>query len=173
MPLNMKKYWKFPRAKWRADVPLDSVARTIEDFKANDGLVLNPDFQRGHVWTAEQQKAYIEYMLSGGQSGLEIYFNHPGWMGDWKGDFVCVDGLQRLTAVIDFLNDKFQVLDGINGSEIGFQGGDYRLSFNICTLQTRAEVLDWYLLINAGGTPHSKEEIDRVRTMLEQEKANV
>ena len=24
-----------------------------------EGLVLNPDFQRGHVWTEEQQTAYI------------------------------------------------------------------------------------------------------------------
>ena len=28
-----------------------------------EGLILNPDFQRGHIWTEEQQTAYIEYLL--------------------------------------------------------------------------------------------------------------
>ena len=39
---------------------------------------------------------------------------------------------------------------------------------NINDLKTRREVLQWYIDMNAGGTPHSKEEIDRVRGLLEQ-----
>lgn len=27
------------------------------------GLVLNPDFQRGHVWTEEQQIKFVEYLF--------------------------------------------------------------------------------------------------------------
>jgi hypothetical protein len=33
-------------------------------------------------------------------------------------------------------------------------------------LKTEAEVLRWYLEINAGGTPHTEEELDKVRKML-------
>ena len=43
------------------------------DHETEAGLVLNPDFQRGHVWTEEQQTAYIEYLLMGGMSGRTIY----------------------------------------------------------------------------------------------------
>ena len=43
------------------------------DREIAEGLVLNPDFQRGHVWTEEQQTAYIEYLLMGGMSGRTIY----------------------------------------------------------------------------------------------------
>ena len=34
-------------------------------------------------------------------------------------------------------------------------------------LKTEKEVLQWYIDMNAGGTSHSKEEIDRVKKMLE------
>jgi hypothetical protein len=41
------------------------------------------------------------------------------------------------------------------------------LKFNINDLKTKAEVLQWYLDFNTGGTVHSDEEITRVRKMLE------
>jgi hypothetical protein len=44
----------------------------------------------------------------------------------------------------------------------------FRISVN--TLQTRTEVLQWYLMLNTGGTPHTKDEIDKVKKMLAAEK---
>jgi hypothetical protein len=38
-------------------------------------------------------------------------------------------------------------------------------------LATRAEVLQWYLEFNAGGTPHTAAEIERVRQLLAAEKS--
>jgi hypothetical protein len=38
--------------------------------------------------------------------------------------------------------------------------------FRMCSLASRAEVLRFYLNINAGGTPHTNSEIERVRAML-------
>jgi hypothetical protein len=32
-------------------------------------------------------------------------------------------------------------------------------------LKSKKEVLTWYIEMNAGGTPHSKEEIDRVTAL--------
>ncbi|EJH4818704.1 hypothetical protein LDZ95_23610 [Pseudomonas aeruginosa] len=37
----------------------------------------------------------------------------------------------------------------------------------------RADLLDHYLSINAGGTPHSADEIERVRGLLAQAKAKL
>src|ERR1035437_1289942 len=67
---------------------------------------LNPDFQRGHVWTREQQISYVEFKLSGGPGADIIYFNCVGWMNDYKGPFVLVDGLQRLTSALAFLHNE-------------------------------------------------------------------
>jgi hypothetical protein len=44
------------------------------------------------------------------------------------------------------------------------------IKFNINDLQYRREVLQWYLDMNTGGTVHSKEEIQRVKHLLEKER---
>jgi hypothetical protein len=41
--------------------------------------------------------------------------------------------------------------------------------WHVNDLKTREEVLIWYLEMNSGGTPHTKEELDRVKRMLEKE----
>lgn len=142
-------------------------------------LQLNPDFQRGHVWTVYQQVAYVEYFLRGGRSGCVIYFNKPSWMGRHNpkpgeyDDFVCVDGLQRLTALRRFLRDEIPVFGHLCSQIEGRMrmcGAVDNLVFNVNSLKTRAEVLQWYIQMNAGGTVHTKQEIDRVRVMLEDAK---
>ena len=40
------------------------------------------------------------------------------------------------------------------------------LIFNVNDLKTEKEVLQWYVDMNAGGTPHTTEEIDRVKEMM-------
>jgi len=52
--------------------------------------------------------------------------------------------------------------------EGSFRIHDIRFEFRFCSLETREEVLQLYLNINAGGTPHSAEEIERVRAMLKE-----
>lgn len=45
--------------------------------------------------------------------------------------------------------------------------------WRVCSLSTRAEILQLYLNINAGGTPHTQAELDRVRIMLAHEKGEL
>lgn len=47
------------------------------------------------------------------------------------------------------------------------------IKWRVFELQTRAEVLQYYLDMNAGGTPHTEAEIKRVRRLLEKEKDDV
>lgn len=42
---------------------------------------------------------------------------------------------------------------------------------NVNNLLTRREVLQWYVEFNSGGTPHTTEELDRVRALLRKELA--
>lgn len=134
-----------------------------------DELELNPDFQRGHVWTEDQQIAYIEFRLRGGKSGRIVYLNHPGWMGNFQGDFVCVDGLQRITAVRRFINNEIKVFGHYYREFEDRLPSDADFIVNINNLKTKKEVLQWYIEMNQGGTPHSKDEIDKVKQMLAQE----
>ena len=39
---------------------------------------------------------------------------------------------------------------------------------NVNNLKSEKEVLQWYIDMNAGGTPHTSEEIKRVKKMIEE-----
>ena len=165
---------KFPRAHYEVDIEWRSLERTLQDSALTEGLDLDPDFQRAHVWTREQQTAYIEYQLRGGEVGKNLTFNHPGWDNHekkyQKGPYVIVDGKQRMEAVRAFIRDEIPVF-GYRYSEFTDSLRLIHASFKwrVCSLKTRAEVLQLYLSINAGGTPHTAEEIARVRELLTKE----
>lgn len=59
----------------------------IREQVGNYNLQLNPEFQREHIWTQGQQEKYIEFILRGGKSGRDFYFN---WNRKTD-EFVCVD----------------------------------------------------------------------------------
>lgn len=107
------------------------------------------------------------YILRGGKTSPLLFNDKNGFNGVPK-DFVCVDGLQRLTALLSFLNDELPVF-GHKRSQI--EGVDRRLrelalTVRVNGLKTDREVLEWYLELNSGGTVHTEEELDRVRDLL-------
>ena len=157
---------------YAVNMSIEYLCDWIEKEEQENGLQMNPDFQRTHVWTEEQQVKFVEFILRGGQTGRDLYFNHPGWLGNFKGDFVCVDGKQRVTALQRFLSDEIRVF-GQRYSDFGEKTNelDCSMIIHVNNLQTRAEVLQWYIEMNTGGTPHAAEEIERVKALLEAEKS--
>ena len=169
------KYTKFrdiPQliiAPYRVDCSFDGLRRYTDEYE----LDLNPDFQRYYVWTEKQKTEYIEWVLRGGKSGRDLYFNHPGWMNNFKGDFVVVDGKQRLSAVFDFLDNKIKAYGSfLSEYEDRLNFMTASLSVNIANLKTRKEVLQWYIQLNTGGTAHTDDELEKVRELLKKEDSN-
>lgn len=172
--LSLKTVPQLYQANYSTSIELQEVKVTLDRYAARQkefggSLVLIPDFQRGHVWTADQQSSYMEWLFRGGESGREIVFNHPNWQGTYEGDMVCVDGLQRLTAVTSFFENKVTVW-GYSWSEIDQKSLSSLncLYFKVGKMKTRSELLTWYIQMNDGGTPHSREEIQRVRNLLQE-----
>ena len=135
------------------------------------GLNLDPDFQRGHVWTEDKQIAFVEFCLREGQYSRTILFNHPGWNDDYAGEMVLVDGKQRLEAVRKFMRNELPIFGGNRLNDFDdprrlLRTNGAHLLFGINTLQTRREILEWYLQINTGGVVHTAEEIAKVERML-------
>lgn len=154
---------------YNINVSWDGLKEQIRHW-SEDGISpveLNSDFQRGHVWSKEQQITFVEYKLANGPGADIIHFNCVGWMTSFKGPFVCVDGLQRITAVLAFLNNEIKVY-----GHYLYEFEDTHLLrridfiFNVNDLNTKREVLKWYLEINYQGTPHTKEELIRVKNLL-------
>ena len=142
------------------------IARHVLDHNLN----MEPDFQRGHVWTPVQKVKYIEYILRGGRSGRDLWFNCPGWQSlSVLGDYVLVDGKQRLDAVLGFLSNEFQVFDGHYFRDYTDRlrgGASPDFVWHVNTLATRTECLQWYIDLNRGGTVHTEEEIAKVRRLM-------
>jgi hypothetical protein len=74
-------------------VALDTVLRRIK----NRTIILNPDFQRNHVWDIERKSLLIESMML--RIPLPMFYVSEDKDGIWE----VVDGLQRLTTIRDFI----------------------------------------------------------------------
>lgn len=169
-----------PAATYECDTSWDRLERSVESLSENYGDVeMNPDFQRGHVWTDEQQSAFIENCLRNvvTSAGLLIQFNCASW-DDYEGTSIvglprglqCVDGLQRYTAITRFMKGEILAF-GLDVSR--FQGTRHspnrrKLRLAIHAITTKDALLKLYLDLNSGGTVHSAEELERVRQLLEE-----
>ena len=70
----------------------EQIQRDYDDLKID----LNPDFQRAHVWSEEQQRRFVEFKLRGGTGSDELRFNCAGWqtliLAEW---FIAMKKLKK------------------------------------------------------------------------------
>lgn len=167
MKINMQfeDIRQFPRSSYSVDISWNY----LEKFLQTSGeLDLDPDFQRDHVWTTEQRVAFVEYILRGGTSSRDIYFNNPGWSRGF-GVLQLIDGKQRLETARMFMRNELKVFGWRTCADLGGKPHqEVRFRVHVHELETRVDVLLWYLGMNNGGTVHTQEEIARVQVLLAQ-----
>lgn len=89
------------------------------------------------------------------------------------GELVCVGGLQRTNAIERFVDNEICAF-GQHYSAFGFPirdvagipSVDFKVNVHINHFETYKEILEWYYSLNSGGTPHSKEELDKIRQII-------
>lgn len=84
-----------------------------------DTMELNPEYQRGIVWTDEQKQNYIKNLFEGRayiQPTIILYSDDskPGISWIWE----VLDGKQRLTTIFEFIENEFPI--NINGMDVFF-----------------------------------------------------
>lgn len=140
---------------------------------ADGELLLDPPFQRGSVWTTEQQEAWILSILDGVPLPA-IFINQPRFAnGEW-GHLMCViDGKQRIEAMIAFQEDRLLV----KGQKFSEQSDGFRREWRqqampvvFTDFATKAECADLYVRLLICGTAHTDEEIEKARAMVDAEK---
>jgi uncharacterized protein YjbI with pentapeptide repeats len=132
-------------------------------------LTINPDFQRNLVWKPEQKSKFIESII--------LNFPIPPFYVNRtkKGKFIMVDGLQRTSTLLEFMNNKFELngletlskLNGYNFSKLTTLPGNYQTriedkKFILYIIKPSVPikvVYDIYDRINFGGTPLNRQEI--------------
>ncbi len=95
----------------KADVDGSSV-RDMLDLKSKQMLVVNPEYQRGAVWSISQKKRLIDSVLRGYPIPL-IYLHH---IRQEAGNLVSeryevIDGQQRINALFEFREGAFKLFD--------------------------------------------------------------
>ena len=141
--------------------------KQYEEEIPGSGLVLEPDYQREHVWTEEQQIAYLEYIMRGGVSGKDIYWNCSSWGGNYNTPIELVDGKQRIQSVRKFMADELKVFGKYVASDFDhLDESCCCFTFKMNNLRTKKQVMQWYVEFNTGGTVHSEAEIERVKKLI-------
>ncbi len=135
----------------------------------NGKLIIDPDFQRNVVWQLKQKSQFIESVI--------LNFPLPPWYVNQTkdGKYIIVDGLQRTTALHEFVNDEFDLtglealtqLNGYNFSELKELPGDYqtriedkKLIIYIIKPSVPVKVVyDIFNRVNTQGTQLKRQEV--------------
>jgi hypothetical protein len=124
------------------------------------GAFILPPFQRPPVWTVEQKIRLIESILD--ELPVPPYVVNRDLKDGYRYDRWLIDGQQRITAVLGFVNDEFPVR-GLQFSDVSDRDRNWFLSrpFHCLETELRDEALlkDVYDRLAYGGTPH--EPADR------------
>lgn len=158
----------------RVDTKPFSIHQVIEMIQSND-IDLSPDFQREFVWLDITRKSrLIESLLL--RIPLPVFYLAQ----DEDGRFRVVDGVQRLTVIRDFVENKFKLknLEYLSECEGKWYKNESRpqtdsleqiyvrridqtqLFFNIIDPQTPEKVkYDIFRRINTGGKSLNRQEI--------------
>lgn len=157
---------QYPRAHYQVHVSLDYLTEHVKGYAEYYGFTMEPEYQRDHVWTMEQRTAYVEHVLMGGETGLEIIVNVQNFHNQRKPQGVAevLDGKQRLTSLLMFMRDEVQAF-GRLASEYEGKCRHAHIVWKVVDLNP-VETMRLYVMLNAGGTAHTKEEIDRVRALI-------
>ena len=164
---------KWPRNGGTETLSMSSLVRRLTD---EDPLIV-PDYQRAAVWTDDQCAKFIGFLAEGGEAPSVYVQRWP--LSQNKPDEI-LDGLQRITAVRRFLANEvpMELTDGTRVYLRDLDAESQRLlqrnagptiRLQYVLYETRADVLDMYIRLNRGGTPHTDDEISRVKALRAQE----
>jgi len=174
---NIEIEEKIESQKLNIDKLYSSVFELKRKWEANPSkLKLDPDYQRGEVWTKKQKSELIESILM----NIPLPFIYLSQHKD--GTFSVIDGRQRLSALFTFINDDFKLDKKLNilkdiankkFSELsGLQRGileDYQIVAQLIKPPTSDRMMiDIFERVNRSGTQLNHQEI---RNALYQGKA--
>lgn len=150
-----------------------NVKRFYRDYLRN--INFNPFYQRDLVWTLDQKREYIEYLF---ENKVKVEPKFIVEMDEKTLDdkYEILDGKQRLSAIIDFIENKFSIFDDDYYVELNAQDKNYFLSINIeferisinnfTRNLTNEEKIELFLIENKKGTIMDRKHLKKLEEML-------
>lgn len=163
----------YPYDPTKADIDIRENPYTVFELKRRcdqKKIILDPDFQRNpNIWTQEQKSKFIESII--------LNFPLPYWYVKQtkEGNYIVVDGLQRTSAIREFIDNEFKLtglktlsrLNDHNFDELKKLQGDYetriedkKISLYVIPNSAPSKVVyDIFERVNTGGTQLNRQEI--------------
>jgi len=163
--MNFRDIKSLPSANYTVGIPWDFLAEWLDKDRGMK-VDMNPEYQRGYVWSQDQKTFYLEHILKGGLGGRDIFWNCPGWMTTFTGPMELVDGKQRISAVLEFMADRIPCFGTLYSEYEGFLPGSISFTFHIHNLENKQEIIEWYIAMNTGGSIHTEEDLAPAYALL-------
>lgn len=141
----------------------------VREWNETQRLELRPSFQRNEVWTRAAQVMLIDTILRGIPIP-KIYIKSI--VKDEKTYRIVIDGQQRLTAILKFINDELILDKPYKGEFIGKKFSElpkdihddfirYKIDINEIFNPTDEEIRDLYSRVNKYTVQLNKQELRR------------
>lgn len=156
----------YPNAEVRIEKAQYSILHLQTLCEKRKELIIAPDYQQNQIWNSKQSSELIESILMGIPIPLIYLFETK------DGRKQVIDGRQRITTILDFLNDRLQLSDlkiltnlnkfRFSDLEPKTQGifEDYQLIFYIIQPPTPERIkYDIVDRVNRGGTRLNSQEM--------------
>lgn len=166
-----KDYSNTPVLSYRDDMYLTYYQSTLSSFHSivyYFGVDLNPDYQRDFVWTLEDKQKLIDSIFNNVDIGKFVLIKRP--YSSVSHMFEILDGKQRLSAIMDFWEDRFE-WNGIKFSDLHpydkshFE--NYKISKAEIDMPKDKNVLyNFFLRLNTSGKPIDKKHLEKVKSLI-------
>lgn len=145
--------------RWKLDKVKE---RVLKPGERHLSWFVLPPFQRPPVWTVEQKTKLIESIWLELPIGVYIY-NQPSRSFRDPTEYWLIDGQQRITAILDYVDNQFPVF-GYYWRDLYYveQQGFLMTPFPAIQLDLtdQAKLEDIYYRLAYGGTPHEPRKED-------------
>lgn len=138
------------------------------------GLIDNPDYQRGYVWTYEDKHNYLRSVFEDRDLGKFIFVEDRSY-SEYR--LEVLDGKQRMSALLEFYTSQLpyngKYYHNLSKHDRYLIEGRMVQFAQIDKAQySKADLLSLFLDLNTAGVPQTEEHLDHVRELLRKEKAN-
>ena len=130
------------------------------------GVNFDVEYQRGHVWKLADKIALIDSIFNNIDIGKFVFVQR-----DYSADifYEILDGKQRLTAIIEFIEDRFKYkgfyfseLSGMDKNKFGNHG----ITMGYLENPNEEAIFETFIKLNTCGKPMANKHINHVKKLL-------
>ena len=133
------------------------------------GVDMDVDYQRDHVWTRKDKVALIDSIFNNIEIGKFVFVERS--MGVRGKLYEILDGKQRLTTILEFVEDRFKY-KGFYFSELSFRDQhkitDTNISYGYLENPSKEAIFDTFIKLNTCGKPMASKHINHVKHLLKE-----